>query len=64
MIRKNLAGHDKLASFTHREQPEEFALAQPGSVKTVEFNYSSPVGFVSHRYIPSRKGRSQVYGNG
>jgi hypothetical protein len=63
MKRKNLARHDKLASITLREQPEEFPLAQPGSVQTLEFDYPSPVGFVSESYIPSRKGHSQVYGS-
>jgi hypothetical protein len=63
MIRKNLARHDKLASITLHEQPEEFDLAQPGLVQTVKFDYFSPVSFVSQSYIPSRKGHSQVYGN-
>ena len=63
MMRKYFARHDKFACVTLREQPEELALAQPRSVHTVEFDYFSPVGFVSQSYIPSRKGRSQVYGN-
>jgi hypothetical protein len=60
MIGKHLARHNKLASITFHEQPEEFDLAQTGLVQTVEFDYFLPVSFVLQSYIPSRKGYSQV----
>lgn len=65
MTRKCLACRDKLANVAFHEQSEEFELAQPRSVHTVKFDYSSPISFVSQIHILRRKGLiSQVYGHG
>ena len=65
MITKNLACHDKFANIAFYKQSEEFELAEPWSVQTVNFDYPLPVGLMSGIHISSGKGIiNQVLGHG